>query len=81
MGKSFYSAEYGHFRALIVAAREKSGLTQSEVAKKLKRPQSFVSKYESGERRLDLVEFLQICKVLAVNPEAIVGELKGRFGK
>jgi len=47
--------------------RLQAGLSQAELAKKLGRPQSFVSKYESGERRLDLVELHQICEALKVS--------------
>lgn len=46
--------------------REQAGLTQIQVSKKLKVPQSFVSKYESGERRLDLIELRQVCKALGI---------------
>jgi len=58
----------------MVAARERAGLTQTDVAARLGRPQSFVSKYESGERRLDLVEFIKICNALGVESQAIVVE-------
>ena len=49
------------------------------VAVKLGRPQSFVSKYECGERRLDLVEFLEIASVLKINPAAFVKRLEKQF--
>jgi transcriptional regulator with XRE-family HTH domain len=48
--------EYRRFLARLRAARVRSGLTQVEVAKRLRVPQSFVSKCESGERRVDVVE-------------------------
>jgi transcriptional regulator with XRE-family HTH domain len=48
--------EYRRFLARLRAAREQAGLTQAEVAKRLRRPQSFVSKCEAGERRVDVVE-------------------------
>jgi predicted transcriptional regulator len=51
-------------------------LTQVEVAARMDRPQSFISKYEGGERRLDVVEFLQICRVLRVNPKTVIGQLQ-----
>lgn len=44
--------------------RREKGLTQSQVAARLRRPQSFVSKYESGERRLDLVELRAVAEAL-----------------
>jgi transcriptional regulator with XRE-family HTH domain len=74
MVKSLHTPEYEYFRSLMVAARERAGLTQTDVAARLGRPQSFVSKYESGERRLDLVEFIKICNALGVESQAIVVE-------
>lgn len=72
MAKSLHTPEYEYFRARLVAAREKAGLTQTEVSTKLKRPQSFVAKYERGERRLDVVEFIQVCDALGVDPHSIL---------
>lgn len=72
MAKSLHTPEYEHFRALLVAAREKAGLTQAEVSAKLERPQSFVAKYEGGERRLDVVEFVQVCAALGTDPHAVL---------
>lgn len=76
MTKSTHTPEYEKFRHLLVVAREKSKLTQADVSKLLGRPQSFVAKYERGERRLDVIEFIQISKVLGVDPVSIIGELK-----
>ena len=59
---------YKKFRELMVDARKTAGLTQAELSAKLKRPQSFVSKYERGERRLDVVEFADVAKALDVDP-------------
>jgi len=64
------------FRSLLVAARERAGVSQSAVAGRLGRPQSFVAKYEGGERRLDVVEFIQVCAALGVDPAALIGDLK-----
>lgn len=49
--------------------REKAGLTQRELCRKLGREHSFVSKYELGERRIDIVEFYWICKACEADPE------------
>lgn len=68
-------ATYEHCYSLLIAARRSAKLTQVEVAEKLDRPQSFVSKYESGERRLDVVEFIEVCSVLKVSPVDIVQQL------
>jgi len=77
MGKSLCSAEGERLAALLRSVRSEAGLTQAEVAGGLQLPQSFVSKYESGERRIDLVELRQICKVLGIS----LGDFVRRFEK
>ena len=62
-----YSRRHDYFRALMQDARKKAGLTQSQLAERLGKPQSFVSKYESGERRLDVLEFHDVARVLGIN--------------
>ena len=79
MAKSLHTPEYEQFRSLLVAAREKAGLTQAEVSTRLDRPQSFVAKYEGGERRLDVVEFVQVCVALDVDPHAVLKDLQDRM--
>lgn len=64
MAKSIYSKRYRQFLDLLIQARKEADLTQVEVASRLNRPQSFVSKYENGERRLDVVEFLDVAKAI-----------------
>lgn len=53
-------------------ARENAGFSQSELAKLLGKPQSYISKIESCERRIDLIETLELCKVLHINLAAII---------
>lgn len=67
--------QYQHFRELIVAARKTAGLTQVEVAARLKQPQSYVSKYESGVRRLDVVEFIAVARAIGFDPAEFVRKL------
>jgi transcriptional regulator with XRE-family HTH domain len=76
MPKSVYSRPYERFRELLIQARKDSGLTQNELAKHLNRPQSYVSKYENGERRLDLIEFLQLAHVLSLDVDALIHTLQ-----
>ncbi|MFT4161769.1 helix-turn-helix domain-containing protein [Shinella sp.] len=57
---------------LLVAARNDAGLTQAEVGARLGRRQTFVSKYELGERRLDVAEFVAICRALKVDPYVLM---------
>ena len=75
MAKSAFTKRYEHFRAILIAARKDAGVTQMQLAAKLRLPQSFVSKYERGERRLDIVEFLTISEALGVDPHSILDQL------
>lgn len=56
MGRSIRTKEYKDFAQKLQNARLEAGFTQVEAAKKLKRPQSYISKAEAGEQRLDIVE-------------------------
>jgi ribosome-binding protein aMBF1 (putative translation factor) len=57
---------------LLAQTRQELGVTQVELAQLLRRPQSFVSKYESGERRLDIFEFMDVCAALGVSPGSLI---------
>ena len=59
----------------LIAAREKAGLTQQGLADRLQRHQSFVAKYEGGERRLEVTEFVQICNALGITPGRVLDKL------
>lgn len=52
----------------MIAARKDAKLTQATLAKAIEKPQSFVAKYENGERRLDVVEFLIVAHAIGVDP-------------
>lgn len=77
MPQSQHSMRYKQFCALLIAARKKAGLTQYDVATRLGKPQSFVSKYESAERRLDMIEFLDIADAIGADPRRILRGLQG----
>ena len=62
-------------REALIEARRSGSLTQSRVAELLGRPQSFVSKYETGERRLDIVDFLEVCQALSIAPGNILDKI------
>jgi transcriptional regulator with XRE-family HTH domain len=64
MDKAIHSAAQSALCRLLREHRERAGLRQVDVAQRVGEPQSFVSKYESGERRLDLVELHQVCIAL-----------------
>ena len=76
MTRSVFSLKYERLRNALIRARQAAELTQIDVARKLRRPQSFVSKYERGERRLDVVEFLEVTDVLKVAPCEIIEQLR-----
>lgn len=73
--KTRYSQTYQLFLARLREARLAAGMTQQQVADALQKPQSFVAKAESGERRIDLVEFLVLSRILSIDPAAFVHEL------
>ena len=72
----FHSPAYKRFLELLIAARRDAGLNQTELGKLLGRRQTFVSKIETGERRIDLVEFLIIAEALDCNPHEILTEVQ-----
>lgn len=80
MTRSTHTHAYEKFRTLLAQAREAAGMTQLEIANRLDRPQSFVAKYEGGERRLDVIEFLQVCNALEVSPHAVLTEMQNVVG-
>jgi transcriptional regulator with XRE-family HTH domain len=75
LAKSVHSREQETFRRLMIEARKGAGLTQQDVAKRLKRPQSFIAKYEGGERRIDVVEFLAITHAIGADPIRLLKRL------
>ena len=72
---SIYSKEYQQIIHALKTIRIKQGITQQTLAKSLGRPQSFIAKIENGERRLDVVEFIRIAQLLAINPNHILSKI------
>jgi transcriptional regulator with XRE-family HTH domain len=78
MAKSVFTTSYSAFLETLIAIRKEQGVTQVELAKRLGKPQQFVSRYELGIRRLDVVEFYAITKALGVDPAtAFVRTIEG----
>lgn len=69
MTKSLSNPNYQHLCKYLIQAREEKCFTQVEVAQRLHKPQSYVSKYERGERRLDILEFIDLAKALDISPD------------
>jgi transcriptional regulator with XRE-family HTH domain len=79
MRKSVHSAEQRAFCALLVETREKAGLTQHQLAKKLRKPQSFIAKYEGGERRIDVIELITIARAIGADVVSLLRDLVRRI--
>jgi transcriptional regulator with XRE-family HTH domain len=77
MDKALGSSEHHRLTELLRSTRERAGLRQVDVAEALGVPQSFISKFETGERRLDLVELAQVCEALGTTLIAFVAEFVG----
>ena len=65
--KATYLAQRKRLLALLRETRTKAGLTQAELASRLHRDQTFVSKYETGERRLDILELRDVCRAIGID--------------
>jgi transcriptional regulator with XRE-family HTH domain len=72
--------DYKAVGAALIAARERASLTQTQVAQRLRKPQSFVSNYERGQRRIDILELLRIVETLGGNPIAVFSDIMTRVG-
>lgn len=75
MAKAKFTPTYARFRQLLVQSRQSAGLTQVDVARRLKRHQSYVSKVESGERRLDVAEYIEFARAIGVDPVRLLKKL------
>jgi transcriptional regulator with XRE-family HTH domain len=73
--KSLRSPQHRELLDRLIAARHNAGLTQHDLAALLHRNQSFVAKYEGAERRLEVIEFVQICRAIGVAPELLLRKL------
>jgi transcriptional regulator with XRE-family HTH domain len=75
LGKSVHSAAQRALCNLMITARKRAGLTQQALAARLSKPQSFIAKYEKGERRIDVVEFIAICRAIPADSAAILAKV------
>jgi transcriptional regulator with XRE-family HTH domain len=75
MSRTIHSVRHEALRALLVEERKAAGLTQAAIAKKLNRYQSFVATVESGQRRIDVVEFLDLARAIGFSPVEAIGKL------
>lgn len=71
--------KYGLLQRMLIDARLQAGLKQADVAAKLGKSQSYVSKIERGERGIDLIEYLEIAEVIGFDPVDFLNELIKRI--
>lgn len=77
MPKSLRSPRHMRLQALLVNLRRAQGLTQEELAQRLGKSQSFIAKTEGGERRLDVIEFIDLAEALHQDAVRLLGQLVG----
>ena len=77
--KSLRSPAHVRLLELLVAARVKAGLTQQQLADRLGKPQSFISKYEGGERRIDVIEFIAIADALDMDASRAIRDVRSKY--
>ena len=76
MSRSRSSPRHQRLGQLLLQARQAAGLTQIELAARLHHPQSYVSKYESGERRLDVIELMEVADGIGCRVEEVIAALR-----
>ena len=77
MAKTIRSSGHEALREALIAARKKAGLTQEQLASRLKQHQSFVARVESGERRIDVVELIVLARALGVDAAGLLATTEG----
>lgn len=75
MRKSVYTTEYTALRVELRTSRKEAGLSQRQLAERLKLPHSWVAKVESGERRIDLIEFGWFIAACGIDPLPVLKRL------
>jgi len=76
VSKTLESKRHKALIAILIEKREAIGMKQAEVADKLGEYQSFVARVESGQRRVDVIEFLDLAEILGLDPKKVIAELE-----
>jgi transcriptional regulator with XRE-family HTH domain len=77
MKKQIYTAQRGYLVGLLREMRIEAGLTQIDLAAHIEKDQTYVSRYESGQRKLDVLEVREICQAIGITLEEFVKKLEG----
>ncbi len=81
MLKATFREEYRRFREVLIAERERARVRQEDLARALGVSQSIVSNIETGERRLDVVEFIFLLRALGAEPAEVIAKIERAFPK
>lgn len=81
MPRPAFTDAYEGFRDVLVATRKSCGVTQEDLADQLGKPQQFISKIEKGDRRVDVIEFIAICRALKLDPKEVFASILKRAPK
>lgn len=79
MKKSLYTPEQEILQDLLYQLRTARRLSQTDIARRIKKSQSVVSKYESGERRLDVIELRAVCRAIGISLSDFIAEFEKRI--
>ena len=75
MRNEIYSVEHRKLREILKRERVAAGLRQSDVAIKTNRSQAYISKFEQGDLRLDIVDFVRFCEIIGCDPHEVLEEV------
>ena len=79
MPKSVFTDAYASFLEVLIAARKRMGVSQVVLGERLGKPQTFISRFERGARRLDVIEFYAIARAINVDPVDLFQEVVERL--
>ena len=81
MRKSRFTPQYARFLERLKALRTKKGLLQTDLAKRLDVPQQYISRFETGETRMDVAQLWRYCRALGTSFTSVCKQLEKDFGK
>lgn len=81
MASPLFDDRYAEVVAVLIAVRKEAALTQTELAQRLGRPQSYISKVERRERRVDPAEFHDWCRAAGLDPDVMFKRVSSKLGR
>lgn len=81
MPKTIFGGDHRHLVSVLTEARQDSGLTQAELAKRVGKDQTFISIIERGQRRVDVLEFVALARAMEADPIQLFERVTGRLSK